>query len=173
MKSMHVTSALAGLLLSVTVLAASTSVAQAQIMKCVGKDGKIEFATACPAGTKQQDTGVTSKPAAAPAAKSDGKAAAKDADKAAPKSLADRDAEFRKRQTEQKDADTKAAQAATETAERQRACQSAQANLAALKNRQRIVQIDPVTGQRAFYDEADYQRELPVTERRIAENCKS
>ncbi len=164
--------------LSGLMLACASPSAQAQIMKCVGKDGKIEFATNCPTGTQQQTTGVASKPATAPAAKTDGKsdskAGAKDAgqDKAAPKSLADREADFRKRQTEQKEADTKSTQAATETAERQRSCQAAQANLAALQNRQRTVQIDPKTGQRAFYEEADFLRELPITERRVAENCK-
>lgn len=150
----------------------AATAAHAQIMKCVGKDGKIEFATSCPSGTKQQDTGVANKPAATPAAaKSDGKDATKD--KGAPKSLADRDAEFRKRQSDQKDADAKAAQTATDNADRQRACQSAQANLAALKSRQRMTRTDPKTGERIVYEEADFQRELPITERLAAENCKT
>lgn len=150
-----------------TLLAPTSFGAQAQILKCIGKDGKIEFATSCPSGSKQQDTGVGSKPAAAPAAvQGDGK------DKGAPKSLVDRDVDFRKRQTDQKDAEAKAAQTATETADRKRACDSAQSNLMALKNRQRMSRTDPKTGERVFYDEADYQRELPVTERLAAENCK-
>lgn len=148
----------------------TASAAQAQILKCVGKDGKIEFATSCPSGTKQQETGVANKPAPAPAAaKSDGKSDAKDA----PKTTADRDAEFRKRQAEQQSAATKAAQTATEKEDQQRACQSAQSNLMALKNRQRMSRTDPKTGERVFYEEADYQRELPVTERLVAENCKT
>lgn len=154
-----------------TLLAVTSFGAQAQILKCIGKDGKIEFATSCPSGSKQQDTGVGSKPAAAPAAvQGDGKDASKD--KGAPKSLVDRDVDFRKRQTDQKDAEAKAAQTATETADRKRACDSAQSNLMALKNRQRMSRTDPKTGERVFYDEADYQRELPVTERLAAENCK-
>ncbi len=142
--------------------------AQAQILKCVGKDGKIEFATACPAGTKQQETGVVNKPAPA-APKGEGKADAKDA----PKTSADREADFRKRQAEQQAASTKAAQTATENEDRQRACQSAQSNLMALKSRQRMSRTDPKTGDRVFFEEADYQRELPITERLVAENCKS
>ncbi len=154
---------LAGLL-----FAAATG-AQAQIMKCVGKDGKIEFASSCPSGTRQLDTGVANKPAAAPApaAKSDAKEAP-----AGPKSLADRDAEFRKRQTEQKAAETKAAQKATESEDQQRACRSAQANLAAIKNRQRMFTTDPKTGERVMFEEADYRREAAVTERLATENCK-
>jgi hypothetical protein len=164
MKITGTKSLLAGLLFAV----ASVS-AHAQIMKCVGKDGKIEFASSCPAGTKQQDTGVGNKPAAAPApaAKSDAKEAP-----AGPKSLADRDAEFRKRQADQKAAETKAAQKATDDEDRQRACRSAQANLTSLKSRQRMFTVDPRTGERVMFEEADYQRELSVTERLAAENCK-
>jgi IS5 family transposase len=142
--------------------------AQAQILKCVGKDGKIEFATSCPSGTKQQETGVVNKPVPA-AARADGKSDAKDA----PKTTADREAEFRKRQADQQAAATKAAQAATENEERLRACQSAQSNLTAIKSRQRMSRTNAQTGERIFYDEADYQREQPIAERQVAEYCKS
>lgn len=151
--------------------AATAITAQAQIMKCVGKDGKIEFATSCPSGTTQQDTGVSSKPAAEPAAKSGAKDASKD--KAAPKSLADRDAEFRKRQTDQQTASAKDAKKAAENEDRQRACQSAQSNLVTLKNRQRMFRTDPKTGERAAFDDADYERETAYAERVAAETCKS
>jgi hypothetical protein len=151
-------------------LAAAPLTVQAQIMKCIGKDGRIEFAANCPPGTRQQDTGVgTSKPAPAPAASKEG---AKDG-AAAPKSLADRDAEFRKRQTEQKEAESKAAQKTADDAERVRACNSAKSNLQALKDRQRMFRNDPKTGERVMFEEADFQRELPITERLVAENCKT
>ena len=168
--STYVATCVSGLVMTLLTIASGT--VQAQIMKCVGKDGRIEYAAACPAGAKQQDTGVINKPAPAPApaAKSDGKP--DDKDKAGPKTTADRDAEFRKRQTDQQDAATKAAQKTTETADRQRACQSAQANLQALRNRQRMIRTDPKTGERVVYDDADYQRELPITERLAEENCK-
>lgn len=167
--------ALAGLLATV-----APHVAQAQIMKCVGKDGRIEFAANCPPGTKQQDTGVSSRPAAAPApaaAKEGAADAAKDAKDAkgapaAPKTLADRDAEFRKRQADQKEAEAKSAQKATEDAERKRMCQSAQSSLAAVKNRQRMSRTDPKTGERIVFEEADYLREQAIAERVAAENCK-
>lgn len=145
--------------------------AQAQILKCVSKDGRIEFASNCPPGTRQQDTGVSSKPAPAPAA-TPAKDGAKDAP-GAPKSLADREAEFRKRQADQKEADSKSAQKAAEDADRQRSCQSAQSTLQALKNRQRMFRTDPKTGERAAFEEADYQREQSYAERMVAENCKT
>lgn len=164
------------LAMATLLLAAASQAAHAQILKCVGKDGKVEFASICPPGTQQQSTGVSSKPAAAPApaAAKDGVKDAKDTkDSTAPKSLADRDAEFRKRQAEQKAAEEKAAQKTAQEDERQRACQSAQATLQALKNRQRMVRSDPKTGERVFFEEADYQRELSVTERQVAQYCKS
>ncbi len=149
----------------------SSTAAQAQILKCVGKDGKIEFATACPAGTKQQDTGVSNKPAAAPAAK--GEAAGKEgAAKGAP-TLADRDAEFRKRQADQKEAAAKAEQKNAQTQEQQQACTAARANLQALKDRQRMYRVDPATGQRMNFEEEDYLRESAAAERQIAQSCKS
>ena len=145
--------------------------AQAQILKCVDKNGRVEFATSCPAGTQQQNTGVSNKPALAPAAKVDATDAK--ANPAAPKSLAERDAEYRKRQAAQKEADIKAAQKTAEDADRQRACQSAQSNLRALKDRQRMYRSDPKTGERIVYEETDYQREIPLTERQIADYCKT
>lgn len=168
---------IANLIVAGLVLSGSALSVQAQIMKCVGKDGRVEFAQNCPPGTKQQDTGVTSRPAPAPtpAAKSDGKGDAKADAKgspAAPKSVADRDAEFRKRQTEQKAVEEKTAQKAAEDAERQRTCQAAQSQLAAMKSRQRTFRTDPKTGEKVVFEEADYQREQAVAERVAAENCK-
>lgn len=160
---MKITAVIKTALASVALLAAPYA-AYAQIMKCVGKDGRIEFSSSCPPGTKQSDTGVSNKPAAAaPAAK---------ADKGTTGSLADREAEFRKRQAEQKDNAAKAEQTAQDNADRKRACESAQSNVQALKARQRMFRIDPKTGERLVYDDSDYARELTVAERLAAENCK-
>ena len=180
----------------------SSVAAQAQILKCVDRNGKIEFATACPPGTKQQDTGVGSRPVAPPpAAKSDAagkdaaakgepaatsapapgkddkgakgtKGAEKGADKGAPKSLADREAESRKRQTEQAEAAAKAEKTAADDARRKQACGDAQSYLKRLQDRQRTTRTDPKTGERVFFDEADFVRETAAAERSIAENCK-
>lgn len=170
---------IANLIIAGLLLTGSAVNAHAQIVKCIGKDGRIEFAQNCPPGTKQMETGVTNKPAStpAPAAKSDAKDGAKSDAKGAatdkgPKSLAERDADFRKRQAEQKAAEEKTVQANAETAERQRACQAAQSNLASIKSRQRMFRTDPKTGERIFYEEADYVREQGVAERVVAENCK-
>ena len=152
----------------------SSVAAQAQILKCVDKNGKIEFATSCPSGTKQQDTGVSSKPGAAPAPAKDDKGAdkGKAAEKSAPKSLADRDAESRKNQKEKADADAKAEKAATDDARRKIACDDSRSNLKRYQDRQRSVRVDPKTGERYIFEEQDFVRETANAERSVAENCK-
>ena len=166
-------------IVAIFLLAVSAS-AQAQILKCVGKDGKIEFATACPPGTKQQDTGVSSnRPAPAPAPAKDEKGA-KGADKSgkaaekpdAQKSLAEKDADYRKRQAAQTEAAAKAEKTAAEDARRKEACENARGYLKRLQERQRTTRTDPKTGERVFYEEQDYVRETAVAERTAAENCK-
>jgi hypothetical protein len=152
---------------------ASTMTAQAQILKCVGKDGKIEFASSCPPGTKQQETSVSSRPAPAAApAKDDKGDKGKAAEKGTPKSLADRDVEFRKNQKEKADAGAKAEKTATESAQRKQACEDSRANLKHFQERQRTARVDPKTGERVFFEEQDYVRETANAERAIAENCK-
>lgn len=184
-------------------LLAVSATSQAQILKCVGKDGKIEFATACPPGTKQQDTGVSSsRPAPAPAkdekgdkgdkggkgtdkgadkgADKGGKGADKGAkgnDKAAEKpdsqkTLAEKDADYRKRKAAEAEAAAKAEKSSAEDSRRKQACEDSRSYLKRLQERQRTTRTDPKTGERVFYEEADYVRETAVAERSVAENCK-
>lgn len=173
---MKITVVATGMLMLVSSLAA-----QAQILKCVDKNGKIEFATSCPGGTKQQETGVSSKRSAAPApakddkgdkAGKDGKPAEKAAEKSAPKSLADRDAESRKNQKEKAEADAKAEKSAAESAQRKQACEDGRSYLKRLQDRQRTARTDPKTGERVFFEEQDFVRETANAERSAAENCK-
>lgn len=171
------------IIIAISLLALSAT-AQAQIVKCVGKDGKIEFASSCPPGTKQQDTGVPNKPvpAAAPAKdekgdKGDkgGKGAdkgAKGADKSAPKSLAERDAESRKNQKEKAEADAKAEKSLADDTRRKQACDDARSHLKRLQDRSRTTRTDPKTGERVFFEEQDFVRETRNAEQSIADNCK-
>ncbi|NJN00283.1 MAG: DUF4124 domain-containing protein [Aquincola sp.] len=54
-------------LLAILAVATLPLTAHAQIMKCVGAGGRVEFAAACPPGTKAQSTGIRNAPEAAPA----------------------------------------------------------------------------------------------------------
>jgi hypothetical protein len=137
--------------------------AHGQLLKCVGKDGRVEYAAQCPAGTREQSTGIRNTPA--PAAAPAGTAAKQP-------SLADQDAEFRKRQKEQQEASAKETKKAEETAQRQRACEDAQSYLRTLQAGNRIARTDPKTGERVFLEDAQYASEIAAAQKVADANCK-
>lgn len=135
--------------------------AHAQLLKCIGKDGRVEYANQCPPGTKQQSTGIKSAPAAPPS------------ESATPqKSLAERDAEFRKRQIEKQEAEAKETKKTAEATQRKRACDDARAYLKNLQAGNRVVKYDPKTGERIFLEDAQYGPEIAAAQRSVDANCK-
>lgn len=141
-------------------LFAAAMSAQAQILRCVDKSGKvIGFANECPPGTQAQQTGIKSAPSAPPAAKP------------AP-TVAEQQAEFRKRQMEQQEAEKKAAEKLAENKERERACEQSRAVLKGFQSGQRITRIDPKTGERLFLDDKEYAAEMASAQRAVDANCK-
>lgn len=149
----------AGIALMMLLLPAA---AHGQMLKCTGKDGKIEYATQCPAGSKQEATGIKSTPSAAPSSSS-----------AAPqKSLAEQEAEFRKRRAEKHEAQAKEEKQAAQDAQRRRACENARAYLKHLQAGNRIVKLDPKTGERDYLDDAEYAKETASAQRSVDANCK-
>lgn len=135
--------------------------ASAQMLKCVSKDGKVEYAAQCPTGTKEQETGIKN----APSAPSKGSAPQQ-------KSLAEREAEFRKRQIESTEAREKAAKKTSETEQNREACLNAKANLSAIQDGQRISKIDPKTGERVFVEDADRPAEIARAQKLVQTNCQ-
>lgn len=150
-----------GLIMMLLVSAA----AQAQMLKCIGKDGRVEYASQCPPGTKAQDLGIKSSPSAAPSSTTPSSSAPSQ------KSLAEREADFRKRQTERQEAEAKEAKKVAEDGQRKRACEDARAYMKGLEARNRIVKTDPKTGERVFLEEADYASEIAAAQRSIQSNC--
>lgn len=135
--------------------------AHGQLMKCVSQDGKIEYASQCPPGTKQEATRIRSTPpAASPSAT------------ATQKSLAEQEAEFRKRRAEKDEAEAKDAKKMAETAQRSRACDDARAYLKSLREGQRVVRVDPKTGERSYLEDAQYATEIAAAQRSVDTNCK-
>lgn len=135
----------------------------AQLMKCVGSDGRVEYAAECPPGTKGQSTGIQStregpSSSGAPATKQ--------------KSLAESEVDFRKRQTEGAEAQKKAEAKAAEVAQRREACDRAQTYLRSLQEGQRISRIDPKTGERVFLEDADRAAEVTRARNVADANCK-
>ncbi len=131
-----------------------------QLYKCVDSSGKVEYASTCPPGTKQGATGIKNAPGAAPSA-------------AAPqKSLAEREAEFRKRQIEQQQGAAKLEKQETEKAQNQAACDSARRYLQSLQAGVRIRKFDPQTKELVFLQDADYPREIAKARSTVDANCK-
>lgn len=142
--------------------------AHGQLLKCVGKDGRVEYAAQCPAGTREQSTGIknTPAPAPAPAAAPSGATGSKQ------QSVADRDADFRKRQTEQQEAADKEAKKSAEAAQRQRACEDSRSYLKSLQAGNRVAKTDPRTGERVFLEDAQYASEIAAAQKVVDANCK-
>lgn len=139
----------------------ASATASAQVLKCIRPDGSVEFASVCPPGTSVQQTGIRNNPSASPVPAP-----------AAKKSLAEQEAEFRKRRTEQNESQEKAEKEAAQTAQRKKACEDARAYLAGLQARNRVVRTDPKTGERSFLDDAGYEKEIVAAQASVAANCK-
>ena len=144
--------------LAILALATLPFAAHAQIMKCVGAGGRVEFAAACPPGTKAESTGIRNNPGAAPATPQ--------------KSLTERDAEFRKRQLEQQEAAKKGEEKNQQAADQKKNCETAKSYLVSLQSGNRIGKTDPATGQRIFMEDNERATEIARAQRAVDSNCK-
>jgi hypothetical protein len=136
-----------------------SAAAHGQLYKCIGKDGSIEYANACPPGTRQEAMGIRSAPSSPTPAE-------------APKSAVERDAEFRKRMVEKQEAQAKEAKQLAEAEQRRRACDDARSYLKSLQEGLRVVKVDPKTGERMFLDDAQYSTEIAAAQRSVESNCR-
>lgn len=135
-----------------------SAVAYGQVLKCVSQDGRIEFASVCPPGTTVRQTGIRNDPGALP-------------DASQQKSLAEREAEFRKRRAEGQESAAKAEKDAVLAAQRNRACEDARAYLKSLQAGNRIVRTDPKTGERVYLEDAGYAKEISAAQSSVSANC--
>jgi hypothetical protein len=130
----------------------------AQIMKCIGPGGRVEFASSCPPGTKAENTGIRNVPSAAPSSPQ--------------KSVTERDSEFRKRLADQQEAAKKAEEQTRETADRKQNCEAARSYLLGLQSGSRIAKTDPKTGERVFLEDSEREAEVARAQRAVDSNCK-
>ena len=137
--------------------------AHGQMLKCTGKDGRVEYATECPPGTQEQQMGIKS---TREGPSSSGAAAPQQ------KSMAEREADFRKRQMEAQESLQKAEKKAAEDTADRANCAQAQTYLKSLQEGQRISQVDPKTGERVFVE--DYARPAEIAKAQQAADswCK-
>lgn len=132
-----------------------------QVMECVDAKGNKTIAQFCPPGTVKENRlmkGGTGATTPAPATSS--------------KSIAERDADFRKRSLERQEAETKAEKEKSESADAQRNCDSARAQLRQLQDGMRISRTDPKTGERAFLEDSDRPAEIERAQKSVDSWCK-
>ena len=150
-------------IVAIALLALSAGAWAGQINKCVDASGKVVGYGDCPPGSRSEASSVKSAPppAPAPATKSSG-----------PQSIAEKDADYRKRQIEKKEAEEKSAKKAEVAAQNSRACEESRAYLRSLQSGNRITRTDPKTGERVFLQDNEYAGEIARVQRTIDSNCR-
>ena len=123
------------------------------------RTGKVVgYAAECPPGTRAEQTGITERARARLPLPQ--------------KSLAERDAEFRKRQMEQKEAAEKSEKKAAEARERKEACEASQGYLKNLQAGSASARPIRRPASASFLADADYPKEIAAAQRAVAANCK-
>ena len=136
----------------------AASAAAGQVMECVDAKGKKEYAQTCPPGTVKERKLMKSSPGTASGA--------------AGKSMAEREVGFRKRITERQEADAKAEKEKADSRTTERNCTDARAQLKQLQDGQRIVRIDPNTGERSYLTDEERPAEIANARKAVASWCK-
>jgi len=88
-----------------------------------------------------------------------------------PKTMADREMEFRQRRNAQAAAEAKAEKERNDAAQRQKACEQARSQLAALESGQRIARFTN-TGERAFLDDSSRVNEINQARGQVEQLCR-
>jgi len=160
-------------LFAVAFLAVSS--AQGQVHKCVDAAGKVIYTQdPCPANTKPGSISrsVIQAPAAAPAPASTESAAKGDAAKSsAPKTPAEQEQAFRKRQQDQAKAAKESDQKAAEARFKEENCRNARARLTQYEIGGRQTRIDE-KGERYYLEDAQIEQEKARARADVAQACK-
>lgn len=145
--------------------------ASAQTYKWVDSDGRVQYSDKPPPGNiKTEKLRDPARAASVPAA-SEGKGAAqKDAAKTAPKTAAEQDQAFRKRQLDAAKGQAEEAKKQAEARDRAENCERAKAALANLAMGGRQMRIDE-KGERVFLDDQQIVRETARAREEAAAMC--
>ena len=146
-----------------------SGVTQAQINKCVDANGKTVYLQGpCPKGAKSS----TVAPAPAPSSASGVTAKADDAAKATgPKTTAELEQEFRKRQQDQADARKKEEDRLAQAKNDQENCAAARRQLSGFELGGRQASINE-KGERVFLDDAQIEKEKERARQAVSSSCK-
>ena len=140
----------------------ATQAAQAEVHKWVDANGKVQYSDQAPAGKTSVEKLRVDKsvPPAAPAA---GKAAAK--------TLAERDLEYKQGQVAAEEAQKKQSQIDADNKAKQQNCVGARGNLKMLEEGGRVFNYD-AKGERVYLDDTARNKSLEEAKKRVAEWCK-
>ncbi len=147
-------------LLTGCALVLAAGAAAGQVMECFDAKGHKTIAQFCPPDTVKENKlmkggwGPATSGTATPA-----------------KTLAERDAEFKKRTLDRQEAETKATKEKSDAKDNERNCLDARAQLRALRDGQRIARIDPKTGERIVLDDKDRPNETADAQRAADQWC--
>ncbi len=134
--------------------------ASGQVMECIDAKGTKTYAQYCPPNTVTENKRMKS-----------GASTGSPSVTAPAKSLAERDAEFKKRNLERQEAETKATKEKSDAKDNERNCLDARSQLRALQDGQRIMRIDPKTGERVVLDDKDRPNELATAQKSVDQWC--
>lgn len=145
------------------VLLLAAGAASGQLMECIDAKGAKTFAHYCPPDTVKENKLMKS---------GAGPGAAAGSSVAAPaKSLAERDADFKKRALERQEAEKKGEKAQADAKEAERNCLDARSQLRALQDGQRIARTDPKTGERIVLEDKDRPGEIAAAQKSVDGWC--
>jgi hypothetical protein len=145
--------------------------ASAQMYKWVDENGKVQYSDKPPpSNVKTQKLRPAAPAASAPAAKDDKGEAKKDAAKAGPKTAAEQEQAFRKRQLDAAKAQQEDAQKQAGVGEKAENCKRAKAALANLQIGGRQMRIDD-KGERVFLDDQQIAQETAKAQQEVAAAC--
>lgn len=146
--------------------------ATAQMYKWVDSNGKIHYSDKPPpSNVKTEKLRTPAQPAGAPAPSASKEGTQKDTAKTGPKSVAEQEQAFRKRQAEENKAEQEQAQKEAEARDRAENCKRAKAALASLELGGRQTRIDE-KGERVFLSDAEITRATAQARQEASTACK-
>jgi hypothetical protein len=132
----------------------------AALNKWVDADGKVHYSDSAPTDVKAKTLRSSSAPdAIAPASSV-----------SAPKTLAEREADWKKSQKTKEEAAQKAEQEKEAALVKQKNCESARSNLAGYENSRAIVKYD-ANGERSYLDEAARNKTIEDARKTVSTYC--
>jgi len=148
-------------ILVMVAVAAWTGGAAAQIYECTNARGESLFTEHCPPDTVKQRVVVPG-----------GEERAAGESPPGQKAIEVQEAEFRKRLMERQESEAKAVEDKKRAEAVQRNCDLARAQIKALQEGQRISRVDPDTGERVQFEDADRAEEIARQQKYAEQWCK-